>query len=90
MNFQAFLSHIDLAPIVYGIILALGILLLIFKFMIGAWVSLFIDIAVFYALFAMHGGTMKGGLSASVAAPLVSVLIPVVAMIASAFVTRFR
>ena len=71
-----FLSHIDLQPLFYGIIIAIGLMVVayhIFTFKIGAVI---IDIAVFCLVFWMHGGTLTGGMAAAVAALICGLIIP--------------
>lgn len=71
---NAFLSHIDMAPLFYGVILAVGIFSMIFKFMRGDWLALFIELSIFYIVFSMHRGTLTGGMSAAVCALIVGFL----------------
>lgn len=70
------LSHIGLEPIIYGIIVALGLLILWVKFMLRRWLSLAIDLGVFYLVFTMHGGSMTGGMAAAVAAMICGLVFP--------------
>lgn len=71
-----FLGHIGLEPLVWGVIIILGILILMIKVAFGAWSAVFWDIAIFAAVFSMHGGTMKGGMAAAVAALIGGLVIP--------------
>ena len=71
-----FVGHAGMEPLIYGVVIILGIAILIVKFLIGAWQSFFWDIAIFIAVFSMHGGTMKGGMAAAVAALIGGILIP--------------
>lgn len=70
------LSHVDFGPVVYGVVMFLGLFVMLFKFMHGRWASLFIDIAVFALVFKLHGGTMAGGFSAMVCAMLAGLVFP--------------
>jgi hypothetical protein len=70
------LSHMGLEPLVYGIIIFLGLAVMMWKLATLRLFSLGIDIGVFYLVFAMHGGTMAGGMAAAVAALLAGLLFP--------------
>lgn len=69
---NAFLSHIDMAPLFYGVILAIGIFSMLAKFMRGDFIALFVEASVFILVFKLHGGTLTGGLSAAVCSLIVS------------------
>jgi hypothetical protein len=71
-----FLSHIDFMPIVYGLVMFIGISILFNKLVTGRFLSLAIDIAVFWFVFALHGGSMTGGFSAMIAALLAGITFP--------------
>lgn len=71
-----FIGHAAMEPLIYGIVIILGLIILIAKFALGAWESFFLDIFIFAAVFAMHGGTMKGGMAAAVAALIGGIVIP--------------
>lgn len=73
---NVFLSHIDWSPLVYGVVMFAGLWIMYIKLMKGAWLSLFIDVAVFTLVFKLHGGTMAGGFSAMVAALLAGLVFP--------------
>jgi len=68
---NAFLSHIDLAPVFYGVLLCIGVYSLMYKLMRGNFVTFAVELGVFYVVFKMHGGTVLGGLSAAIAALIV-------------------
>lgn len=70
------LGHIDLAPIVYGVVMFMGIAVLWHKLLSMRLLSLVIDMSVFYFVFSLHGGTMTGGFSAMVAALLAGIYMP--------------
>jgi hypothetical protein len=70
------ITHFNLAPLFYGIIMFVGIAVMWFKLTSGHWLSLAIDIAVFTLVFSLHGGTMAGGFSAMVAALLAGIFLP--------------
>jgi hypothetical protein len=66
----AFLSHLDLMPLFYGIIMFLGIASMYHKAIHFMWGRLSIEILTFILVFTLHGGTMTGGFSAMVCALL--------------------
>lgn len=70
------LGHMDVTPLAYGLVVFIGISLLWWKLTTGRWLSFFIDIGVFYAVFSMHGGSMTGGMAAAVAALLAGIFFP--------------
>lgn len=70
------LSHIDWGPIVYGLVIFVGLLIMWFKLINGRFLSLFIDIGVFWLVFTLHGGTMTGGFAATIAALLAGTVFP--------------
>lgn len=70
------LSHIDWGPLVYGVIMFIGLLVMWFKLVKRAWLSLFIDISVFILVFKLHGGTMQGGFAAMVCSMLAGLIFP--------------
>jgi K+-sensing histidine kinase KdpD len=69
------LGHLDLGPIVYGVIMFIGILVLWYKLIHFKWISLVASAAVFWLVFSLHGGTMAGGFSAMVAALLFDIFV---------------
>jgi hypothetical protein len=70
------LLHFGTEPLVYGIVIIAGLILLLIKFYCGLWESFFWDIAIFATVFWMHGGTMKGGMAAAVAALIGGIVVP--------------
>ena len=70
------LGHLDFAPLLYGVVMFLGLLVMWWKFTTGRWLGLAIDISVFALVFKLHGGTMAGGFSAMVAALLAGLIFP--------------
>lgn len=70
------LSHMDLMPIAYGIIMFIGLAVMWVKLSRGKWLSLVIDIAVFTLVFRLHGGTMAGGFAAMICALLAGLFFP--------------
>lgn len=70
------LGHIDLAPLIYGVIIFLGLLSMWYKFTREKYLSLAIEIGVFILVFKLHGGSMAGGFAATIAALLAGVVFP--------------
>ena len=73
---NAFLAHIDLMPLFYGLVMFLGLAVTWHKLLNGKILSLAIDISVFWLVFSLHGHSMTGGFSAMIAAALASLLFP--------------
>ena len=71
-----FLSHLDLMPLLYGILMFVGLCIMWHKLVSGRWLSLIIDISVFTLVFWLHGGSMRGGFSAMIAALLAGLIFP--------------
>lgn len=75
MDIGHFLSHVDLGPLFYGIIMFFGIWSMWHKLCNFQLVRLSIEIGVFALVFVLHGGTMAGGFSAMVCALLAGMFI---------------
>lgn len=73
---SAFLAHLDLMPLFYGVIMFLGIAYMYHKLLRGQFISVGMDIFVFWLVFSLHGGSMAGGFSAMIAAALSSMFFP--------------
>jgi hypothetical protein len=69
------LGHVDLAPLIYGSVMFLGIWSMWSKFKHGQYQRLVIEVGVFALVFNLHGGTMTGGFSAMVCALLAGVFL---------------
>lgn len=70
------LGHIDLMPMVYGLIIFFGLLSMFNKFRSWHLFSLLIEVSVFILVFKLHGGSMAGGFAATVAALLAGMIFP--------------
>lgn len=70
------LGHIDWGPVMYGLLMFAGLLVMWAKLVNGKWLSLFIDISVFALVFKLHGGTMAGGFAAMICAMLAGMVFP--------------
>lgn len=70
------LTHAGLEPLIYGVVVFLGLSLMWWKLTTGRWLSLGVDIGVFWLVFSLHGGTLAGGMAAAVAAFLAGIIFP--------------
>ena len=70
------LLHGSMEPIVYGVVIFLGLLSIVYKFKRGMVAAGLIEIGVFWLVFKLHGGTMTGGFAATIAALLAGLFIP--------------
>lgn len=68
--------HGSFEPLIYGLVIFIGLALMWWKFTTGKWLSLFIDIFVFWLVFTMHGGSVTGGMAAAFAALLAGIFFP--------------
>lgn len=73
---NVFLAHIDWGPVLYGVIMFIGLLIMWVKLLKRKWLSLIIDISVFTLVFKLHGGTMAGGFSAMICAMFAGMVFP--------------
>lgn len=71
------LGHMDLGPLVYGLVIFLGLYSMWWKLTRHKYLSLMIEVVVFVLVFNLHGGTMAGGFAATIAALLAGVFFPV-------------
>jgi hypothetical protein len=67
-----FLSHVDMTPVFYGLILALWALVILRNIIKLRVLNVALDIGVFYVVFSMHQGTMTGGMAATICGLVVS------------------
>lgn len=70
------LLHGSFEPLIYGVVIFVGIALIWWKLTTGRVLSGLIDIAVFWLVFSLHGGTLAGGMAAAVAALLAGLIFP--------------
>ena len=70
------LGHMDVAPLIYGVIIFLGLLSMCYKISRKKYIALAIEIGVFTLVFKLHGGTMAGGFAATIAALLAGIFFP--------------
>jgi hypothetical protein len=76
MKMNAFLAHLDLMPLFYGVLMFIGLAYTWNKLLSGKVISVGIDMAVFWLVFSLHGHSMTGGFAAMVAAALSSLVFP--------------
>jgi hypothetical protein len=70
------LIHGSLEPLVYGLVIFLGILSMFYKLINFQVIEFFIEIGIFWLVFKLHGGTMTGGFAATIAALLCGYILP--------------
>ena len=70
------LGHIDIGPLIYGIVIFLGLYSMWWKLTHGRLLGFVVELTVFILVFKLHGGTMAGGFAATVAALIAGVVIP--------------
>ena len=70
------LGHIDIGPLLYGVVIFFGLYSMWWKLTHGRLLGFVVELAVFILVFKLHGGTMAGGFAATVAALLAGVIIP--------------
>lgn len=76
MGLMGMFGHVDALPFIYGLMIALNLIILVVKIKKHKWFSVVIDCAVFYGIFSMHGGSMTGSLAALIAATVTSLALP--------------
>lgn len=67
---NAFLAHLDIMPLIYGVVIFLGVYSMWRKLKQLKLFSFCIELGIFILVFQLHGGTMTGGFAATVAALL--------------------
>ena len=70
------LGHMDMMPLVYGVIMFFGIWSMYSKLMGLQLFGFFVEAGIFSLVFWLHGGTMTGGFAAMVAALLAGQVLP--------------
>jgi len=70
------LGHLDLGPLIYGFIIFIGLWSMWSKLIRGMFLAFAIEVAVFWLVFSLHGGSMTGGMAAAFAALLAGFVIP--------------
>lgn len=71
------LLHGSMEPIIYGLVIFLGLLSMVWKVKTGQYLAFFIEVFVFWLVFKLHGGhSMTGGFAATIASLLSGLTIP--------------
>lgn len=70
------LLHGSFEPLLYGIVIFLGLMSMCWKLRTGQWLAFFIEVFVFWLVFSLHGHSMTGGFAATIAALLSGLVIP--------------
>jgi hypothetical protein len=70
------LLHGSLEPLIYGLIIFLGLYSMWHKITHGKFLAFMVEVTVFIIVFKLHGGTMNGGFAATVAALLAGLIMP--------------
>lgn len=70
------IPHLDLMPLLYGVVIFIGIASMFSKLISGRIFALIIEVGVFWLVFSLHGGTMTGGFAAAIAALLAGFILP--------------
>jgi hypothetical protein len=70
------LLHGSMEPIVYGLVIFIGLFSMFWKFTHGHILAVCIEIGVFILVFKLHGGSMTGGFAATIAALLCGLVLP--------------
>lgn len=71
-----FIPHLDIMPLIYGLVIFIGLWSMWAKLISGQFLGLVIEAAVFWLVFSLHGGTMAGGFAAALAALLSGYFFP--------------
>jgi len=64
------LGHVDMAPLLYGVLMFLGLWSMYHKLRTSNYFGFAIEAGVFTLVFTLHGGSMTGGMSAMICALL--------------------
>jgi hypothetical protein len=70
------LAHGDITPVVYGVVVFLGLLSMYYKIVNFKLFAFFIEAGTFALVFKLHGGSMAGGFAATIAALLAGLIFP--------------
>lgn len=70
------LIHTSAEPLLYGLVIFLGLWSMFHKITHGKFVAFTIELSIFVLVFKLHGGTMAGGFAATIAALLSGTIFP--------------
>jgi hypothetical protein len=73
---DVFLKHMDMGPLIYGVVIFIGLWSVWWKLTHNRFITAIIEILVFILVFKLHGGTMAGGFAATVAALIAGIVLP--------------
>jgi hypothetical protein len=73
---DVFLKHMDMGPLIYGVVIFIGLWSVWWKLTHNRFITAVVEIAVFILVFKLHGGTMAGGFAATVAALIAGIVLP--------------
>ena len=71
-----FIPHLDIMPVLYGLVIFIGLWSMWAKLVSGKFLGLIIEVSIFWLVFHLHGGTMAGGFAAALAALLAGAIFP--------------
>lgn len=71
------LIHGSLEPLVYGLVIFLGLLSMMYKLKTMQFLAFFAEVFVFWLVFTLHGHSMTGGFAATIAALLSGLVLPI-------------
>ena len=71
------LLHGSLEPLVYGLVIFLGLLGMMYKLKTMQFLAFFAEVFVFWLVFTLHGHSMTGGFAATIAALLSGLVLPI-------------
>jgi hypothetical protein len=69
------LGHLDLFPLIYGLVVFIGLCSIWAKLSNGKILSAAAEIGVFILVFKLHGGSVAGSCAAAIASLLTGILI---------------
>ena len=72
------LLHGSMEPLVYGLVIFLGLMSMTWKLRSGKWLAFFAEVFVFWLVFSLHGHSMTGGFAATIASLLAGITIPLI------------
>ena len=70
------LIHGSTEPILYGLVIFIGLLIMLNKLTSGNFLGFLCDAGVFWLVFSLHGHSMTGGFAATIAALLAGIFFP--------------
>lgn len=70
------LLHGSMEPIIYGLVIFLGLLSMVWKLKTHKFLAFGAEVFTFWLVFTLHGHSMTGGFAATIASLLMGVTIP--------------